>query len=209
MSHTHHIAFNDKVAKILKTILELKGEGLPGSIKNIEARSGISGRWVREVLNNSERDLGCFLKVAYVPSGGRVAKIVELDANKIITRPLSAWLLLRLYEEEQSRKEYDGIEIKHKEFESIVADRLRQLNYPEATLEKDVKERLSFLIRNGYIGKGEDATDIIWLENTKFFVQRPFIELLAKDLRVFLSKRDIQNKDALYKEPRSKRLPKK
>lgn len=181
MPHTHRPTFNDTVAKILKIILELKGRGLPARSEDIAKLAGVTTRWVREVLTNLEGD---FLKVERIPSGGRATTIFELNANKIVTRPLSAWLLVQLFEEEKKRgDDYENLEINRAEFESIVAEKLRRLNYPEEKLEKDIKQRLSFLIYTEYVGAGSHATDVIWLENTKYFVQRPFIELLAHDFK--------------------------
>lgn len=189
MPQPHRPTFNNTVAKILKIILELKGRGLPARGKDIAEQAGRTDHWVREVLTHLEGD---FLKVERIPSeGGRAAMIFDLDANKIITRPLTAWLLLQLFEEAKK----GDIEINRAEFESIVADKLRRLRYPEEQLEKDIKERLSFLIDTKYVGAGSRAIDVIWLENTKFFVQRPFIELLADDFKKRFPRADKQQEE--------------
>lgn len=175
-----HVAFNDTIANILKIILDMGREGRPASLKEIAERSGKSPAMVGRLIERLAGDSRKFLTVEHHHHSvrGRPPKIVEIDANQIVTHPLSAWILLALFEER------DSLEINRRKFERKVVEKLRKLDYPGEELETQVKERLAFLVKIKDVGEGSSVGNIIWLVRTNFFAQRPYIELLARELKL-------------------------
>lgn len=139
-SKQQEVAFNQKIAKILKFILDLQTSDNPATRKDIGKFINKSRVWVGKLLKRLENDPRGFLKEELDPTDetGKQPYQYKLIRANIVTHPLTAWISLELHKETKTENEID-----RSIFEKKIVDKLRNYNYKTDNLTDDLEAVVS------------------------------------------------------------------
>lgn len=184
----HYVQFDNTIAQLLLKILEIEGEeATPAKLKQ---GVDITLTWVEHLLKRLEEDSRGFLSRANFSAGidekqrkdkkhhgGRRTVIVQINPDKIVTNPISAFILLELAQASKESREVD-----RKLFEAELAKKLAHLKRDARNLKKEIEVRINFLRKIKDIGWEDSVPNIIWIDWLRFHAQKTYLHLLAARL---------------------------
>lgn len=185
-SIVHYVQFDHTIALLLLKILEMEShEATPAKLRE---EVGITLSWVETLLKRLQEDPREFLSTAHFSAGteekqgrdkkyprGRRTSIVQINPDKIVTNPISAFILLELAKASEKSREVD-----RKKFEGGLRKKLDHLRRDDRSIEREIAVRINFLRKIKDIGWEDSVPDIIWVDWLRFHAQKTYLHLLAE-----------------------------
>lgn len=174
-----YVHINEKYAKILIAILECESE--EATTSKVEKTYNITSNDMTEFLSRMNEDSREFLATMEWSGGkGRPPVLLEIRPDRLVTHPLSAFILMELA---AFSKEIKSREINFDHFKERLKQRIsNSFSQLKDIEQKEINERLDFLISIGDIRQSENVESVIWLDLIRYHSQKAYLQLLLNKL---------------------------